>query len=741
MSYNLLELSSVDFENIICDLFQKSLNLKFETFKEGKDGGIDVLTRVDGRNHIVIQCKRYKNYSDLKSNIKNSEQLKAKGIICDKYLLLTTVELSNANKKELQSLSNGYIKNSDDIYGKEDIDILIRKYPDVIHAYPKLWLPAREVLESLLLEVKFSGERTRNEEIIDQIEKKSKIYVDNPSFNTALKMLNDSGFCVISGEPGIGKTTLAYMLVANLITNHGRKLAVVNKHIKEARDLLSSEDKIVFLYDDFLGTTNFYEKLDKNEETLVIDFLKNLKKRNALMILTTREYILKESFAAYEKLKREENFIEKSKCVVELGSYTKMIRAKILYNHIYYSELPFEYKKDLVETKSYQAIISHGNYNPRIIEEMTRADSVILKDISENSYSDYFLYILRNPKIIWENAFRKHLDDVQRAIILQVAIKPKDLPLHALEKSVISYLGLDHKNIDNDTFTENLKSLEGSFISLSAYNWIGTKGIYVSFQNPSVKDFTDEYIKDNIQIVKKLIDSAIEIEHLIPIYSQYDVIKNNREIAEQFGKKIIQLLSYKSQTKSFSRDETRFLLRVYKEEHVKILNSFMQQNKDLIDMLIDSSNDSNVLSEIASALPLLRLDMSLFLENFKRRFFDTIYYIDDISRYFDFMKKNYQEISDEFARSCINEITLDKFDDAAYIDAEIENAESLYSEHKHECIISYIEDLGNIRNELGDISEPDDIDEHLISRAEYNNDDDCRIEEMFNDLLVGEICL
>ena len=43
-------------------------------------------------------------------------------------------------------------------------------------------------------------------------------------------------------------------------------------------------------------------------------------------------------------------------CVINLSDYTRPVRAKILYNHIYFSDLPKEYKLALLEEHGYEQI-------------------------------------------------------------------------------------------------------------------------------------------------------------------------------------------------------------------------------------------------------------------------------------------------------------------------------------------------------------------------------------------------
>ena len=90
--YNFLNLSAFEFENITRDLLQKKLGLYIESFTTGRDGGIDLRIAKSKKENIIIQAKRYGNYSNLKTTlIKEAKSLKGKEI--KRYILSTSVGL------------------------------------------------------------------------------------------------------------------------------------------------------------------------------------------------------------------------------------------------------------------------------------------------------------------------------------------------------------------------------------------------------------------------------------------------------------------------------------------------------------------------------------------------------------------------------------------------------------------------------------------------------------------------
>src|SRR5207237_7197104 len=230
-------------------------------------------------------------------------------------------------------------------------------------------------------------------------------YVQNESSTEALDILNRHNFFIIAGIPGIGKTILAEMLLLHFL-NAKYEVVKIYSDISEAASLDYMNQRRIFYYDDFLGQTASLDKFGKNEDQKLLDFIATMKKsRVSKLILTTREYILNQVRSRYEKLARSDFKVET--CVVDLSKYTRLNKAKILFNHIYFSDLPTSYKRALLHHKNYLTIVDHENYNPRIVELMTEFSR--MSEISPAGYFKFFISNLTNPMLIWEHAFQYQL--------------------------------------------------------------------------------------------------------------------------------------------------------------------------------------------------------------------------------------------------------------------------------------------------------------------------------------------
>ena len=72
------------------------------------------------------------------------------------------------------------------------------------------------------------------------------------------------------------------------------ELIVISEDISEGDSVYAAGRKQVFIYDDFLGRTDIREKLGKNEDNRLVEFIRRVHRSPMhRFILTTREYILR----------------------------------------------------------------------------------------------------------------------------------------------------------------------------------------------------------------------------------------------------------------------------------------------------------------------------------------------------------------------------------------------------------------------------------------------------------------
>lgn len=130
-----------EFQRFAVDIIDTREKTHFEVFSEGKDLGIDAYKKTKNGITTIVQAKRTENFKDLLKVLKNSELAKIKKLNPDRYILITSSTISKTQKPKIIELLSPYIKNSDDIISKEDLNKYLtkEKYKKIELNYPSLW--------------------------------------------------------------------------------------------------------------------------------------------------------------------------------------------------------------------------------------------------------------------------------------------------------------------------------------------------------------------------------------------------------------------------------------------------------------------------------------------------------------------------------------------------------------------------------------------------------------------------
>jgi hypothetical protein len=510
--YTFSTLAPNEFEDLSKDLVERHLNVPLQAFTTGCDGGIDLRHAPAVGQPWIVQCKHYagSRFADLKKSV-SKEIANVTRLKPERYILVTSCGLTPKNVDRLYALLSPYCVSKHDILGKSDLNAILRSNGDIERRHPKLWITSEAVLTKVLQNDVFVQSDVTRESILRRLS----LYVYTPRFDDAIRKLNNARVCIISGVPGVGKTTLAEMLLLHHLRD-GWELVTIHQNVSEGLRALQlrPEARQVFYYDDFLGQISSGEKLAKNEDGALLQLLGAVQQSaSKRFILTTREYILTQAKREHEKLGRAG--LDIYRFVVECRDYDAEAKARVLANHLYFNEVPRQHIAAIVRNEGYREIIEHDNYNPRLIEAMTSRLEV--GSMRPSGYLRAFVARLDDPSQLWEHIYEEQLTEASRHVLLAMVADGAPTVLSRLEHDFETLFDdrsreFGWKRHPND-FARSLNELEGNFIRIRDR---GREQV-VHWHNASVLDFMSSWLRRHPKDTECLLRTAERSEQIVSL--------------------------------------------------------------------------------------------------------------------------------------------------------------------------------------------------------------------------------
>ena len=407
-------LNDVEFEYLCQDIMSKILKVDLQRFGSGRDGGVD-LTDDSSTYNIVVQAKHYvkTSVSGLLSRLRN-EVAKIKKLSPNQYYVCCSKELTAENKSEIYNYFSEYMDSPANIITLIEIDDFLAKpeNKDILMKHFKLWLDSTNILSEIFTSNIFID----CEALLYNIEEEQKLFVKTSAFDEALLCLEKNNALIILGDPGVGKTTISKMLIL-----HYSALGYRIRYTSDVTDLAELKKSLsersvkeVILLDDCFGQAYFDMKSTQETELLaLIRYIKTCKEK--IILMNSRVTIFNDVSNRSTELISSLNSNQCKVYKLDLNHMPLLEKAKILYNHMYFNNVPYEYRAINKSDRNYWKIIKHDNYNPRIIEYLCNPQ--LINRIPKEQYLSHIIETLNNPQKVWQNEYEQRLSKIDRILV------------------------------------------------------------------------------------------------------------------------------------------------------------------------------------------------------------------------------------------------------------------------------------------------------------------------------------
>lgn len=479
--YDFRSLSPIDFEVLVRDLLNAELKLKLTTFAVGSDGGVD-LRDIDEGVVTVVQCKHrpdIKKRELVRTATAEAKRWQTRRREIAAYHFVVSASITpGAIDATVEALSPLPVV-ANRVWHRGALNSTLARHAEVERDHFKLWLASTEVLDRIANAAQWQ----RSEALITQVAERVRLYVHTPAYEEAMRLLEREHVLIISGAPGVGKSTLAEMILLAM-WEQGWTVVNIASDIGEAWNKVrgaGEKEKVVFYYDDFLGQTNLVE-VQKNEAGGIAHLLDTISRSNGdlRLVVTTREQILNQAQAGPDdRLRRL--LPDTAKFRVALDEIGRGARARMLFNHIHFGFDERRVRRGLARDTRYLKVIDHRGFNPRVLE------SVALRQAhsSVDEFYDALLHALDHPGEVWAGSF------------LQLSSTAMDILFHLATTSTTS-VGLESLRstvsaADPRDWEIALKVLEGTWIRLVADRDVVNR---VVLFDPSRRDYLLDLLDD-----------------------------------------------------------------------------------------------------------------------------------------------------------------------------------------------------------------------------------------------------
>lgn len=485
-----------EFEKFACAMLSVREGVTFKRFGEGRDGGTDGLYCDDGGT-IILQAKRLgatgkRLISQLRPEVEKAKHLKP-----ERYILVLSGNVGPEIEKQILEMFDGCIRDIQDIVTGDDLNGYLERpeYHSMELAFQKLWISSSVVLDELLKKNVNHGNYQRMKRYTERIRQASKLFVETACFRTAVDILSKRRKIILSGEPGVGKTIHAYCLAKYFMTWQEYEQIWVVDSIQSIYDLMEDDKKQIFIVDDFWGKTQFSEaRVGMNPEKKLSELFEDVEwQKNLMVIITTREFVLQQGLRVFSEVSE---LCDGEKLIVDMKKYTAEQKVRILFKHLYASELEHPYVERIY--RKCDSFIKYSHYTPRAVEYYL--EHVPSQEKTPEEYGEGLIKYMEKPNDFLEKILH-NLTSGARLLCMILFLSEEEMLVKELKQSFLSCVRYDKRyELEPERFDALLKETEGMFTRVSYDEEVG---YVIDFINHSLRDFFHEYLQEQIGVYEE----------------------------------------------------------------------------------------------------------------------------------------------------------------------------------------------------------------------------------------------
>ena len=532
MPFSFEALDSADFEFLAKDIAERESGKKLTCYAAGPDGGIDAddfYKDAKGNPSVILQAKHWQKTNKpgrLTKNLENEffKKISTRGYDNPRIMIFTSMELTNAAQTRIKTIGKNNGFSHVDVFDKIKISELLKEpnCQDIIRKHFKLWIAHTEVLNQLFNQDQFID----CDQFLFDAESQKNLFVQTGLYDQAHSCLENERLVLIAGDPGTGKTMMTRMLaLASAADGYIIRYSSENDPQRIKQVISADADlKEMIILDDFLGQRTLDASTSRlNSIISLVSYIQRTKSKR--IILNSRFTILNEAKNSSDEFMKMIERINKSITVINSNRLSRLDKARILLSNLRHGHVPDQHissitfdsrgsctswkrgglsRKKFTNVPRILEIVTHDNYNPRIVEYVCRNE--VYSRVTSEYYFELIQDYLDEPKEIWKDEFdnRMHREDRYVMYIL-FSLTDTDVSIESLRQA-FQKLAYSDKNLDlsRNVFDSAIARLSGSLLRKT----LTKEGERFSVINPSINDYIASFLRNSDVQVARMIENA-----------------------------------------------------------------------------------------------------------------------------------------------------------------------------------------------------------------------------------------
>jgi hypothetical protein len=485
--------------SILHELWGQTVQPFADTHDAGRDGAFYGIWNEGTSSSFlegpfVVQCKffsvpgRSLSLSSIKQELSKIRSLVEKDL-CRSYVLLSNGNLSgDSENKIVNAIRESGVINAR-VFGAHWLNIVISSSKQLRMYVPRVY--GLGDLSQIIDERAYDQANALIEFLKDDLA----TFVPTKAYERAAKAISEHGFCLLLGNPGVGKTVIAATLAVTATDMWQCHTIKADRPSDIISHWNPHEPNQFFWLDDVFGPVR-HDQSRTDEWTLVAPKVRAAISRGAKVVMTSRDYIYR---TAKDSLKEYEfPQLQEQKVVIDVAELSEHEREQIVYNHIRLGNQPKEVRKAL---KPYlESFSKQEPFSPEVAKRLGKREFTTCLEITALRVADF----MAKPNEYLRDVLNNLEPDLIGALALVYQSNYLAVPFEVTSKErqeLLAKVGSDPTRV-----TTSLDALEGTFLRCTQKPGVEDNNLYWSFRHPSLREGFAKFIENKPNLLELFIE-------------------------------------------------------------------------------------------------------------------------------------------------------------------------------------------------------------------------------------------